>query len=185
MPMTFKQLQAEVGEWSRYNFPDSTPRDPYEGVIEELGELAHARLKGRQGIRGTAVEHEAAEKDALADLLIFMTNYCDRAGIDLENEVVAELTLSGIPIDDRSLATIHEALRHEEWHSDDNDAFDAVILSVLPFHSFRHCIGELATEVISYAVTRGFDLAAILEETWARVKLRDWRRDPVAAGQDA
>src|SRR5947209_12487609 len=58
----------------------------YEGIFEEAGEIAHARLKRAQGIRGTAAEHDAAEKDALADLFIFLCDYCSRSEIDLEEQ---------------------------------------------------------------------------------------------------
>lgn len=52
----------------------------FMGMVEELGELAHSMLKEQQGIRGSAEEHQAKAKDAIGDLLVFMTSYCFRRG---------------------------------------------------------------------------------------------------------
>lgn len=83
----FDQLQAEVGEWSRKNFPNNTPDNPFKGMVEELGELAHALLKKEQGIRGTAEEHDAAAKDAVGDLIIYTADFCERRGWKLQEIV--------------------------------------------------------------------------------------------------
>lgn len=56
-------------------------------MVEELGELAHAHLKSRQGIRGDKAHHRAKAKDAVADLMIFIASYCNRMEIDLETVV--------------------------------------------------------------------------------------------------
>jgi NTP pyrophosphatase (non-canonical NTP hydrolase) len=84
--MTFEQLQREVNTWARRNF--GTHVEPYHrcllGAMEELGELAHAHLKAEQSIRGTAKEHEAAGKDAVADTIIYLADYCCARGWDLD-----------------------------------------------------------------------------------------------------
>lgn len=59
-------------------------REQFLGLVEELGELAHALLKKAQRIRGTPDEHEAAAKDAIGDLLIFASGFCCRMGWDLQ-----------------------------------------------------------------------------------------------------
>jgi NTP pyrophosphatase (non-canonical NTP hydrolase) len=86
----FRKFQIEVADWSRRNFERQEPSDCFEGIVEEVGELAHARLKARQGIRGTPAEHLAAEKDAIGDILIYMADYCQRRGFDLAE--IAEQT---------------------------------------------------------------------------------------------
>ena len=101
--LTFRQLQEEHREWAYRNFGGNiNPALSLLGVMEELGELAHAHLKGVQHIRGTTEEHNAAAKDAIGDCIIFLSDYTSR---------------------------------------------------------------------------RGWDLQAIVEETWAQVRQRDWRRD--------
>lgn len=85
--ITLKDLQLEVGIWSRRNFPNNLPHHPLLGVSEEVGELCHAHLKQEQGIRGTFGEHQAAKEDAVGDILIYLADYCERNNIVLEDAV--------------------------------------------------------------------------------------------------
>ena len=110
LEMTFRSLQEEQRAWARHNFPDQAAYMSLLGAVEELGELAHAHLKQEQGIRGTAAEHEEKAKDAVADVVIFLSDYCSK---------------------------------------------------------------------------RGFEFQAIIEKTWAEVKKRDWRKNPLDADQKA
>lgn len=82
--MTLRKLQQQQRAWVRHNFPSRHDYYSLLGVVEELGELSHAHLKMRQGIRGTKAEHEAAAKDAVGDLVIFLADYCTAMGFDLE-----------------------------------------------------------------------------------------------------
>ncbi len=76
-------IEQEVAHWGRYNFPDATSDEQFLGVVEEVGEIAHAILKGKQGIRGYSPEDEEEIKDGIGDLIIFLLNYCDRRGWSL------------------------------------------------------------------------------------------------------
>lgn len=69
-------LQVRLHEWRQRNFPGATAEDQLLGVVEEVGELAHAMLKRKQGIRGTDEEHEDAEKDAIGDILVYLAGLC-------------------------------------------------------------------------------------------------------------
>lgn len=101
-PFSLRKLQVEHGEWAVRNFgAGATPEEERErsvwaflGMVEEAGELAHALLKQRQGIRGAADEHEAKAQDAFGDLLIFAVDFARRRGWDAE-AVVAE-TWAGV-----------------------------------------------------------------------------------------
>ena len=77
----FSQLHRN---WSEYNFPGQSPQESFEGMVEELGELAHARLKNRQGIRKGNIDWVNKEKDALGDMFIYWLDYCNRSGYDAE-----------------------------------------------------------------------------------------------------
>lgn len=85
--LTLRQLQAEQKQWVEHNFPGREDYYPLLGAVEELGELAHAHLKQRQGIRGTAEQHAAKAKDAVADVIIFLADYCTARGFDLQEAV--------------------------------------------------------------------------------------------------
>lgn len=97
--MDFAELQRQVGEWSARNFPGKVADDPLHGVSEELGELTeafaaymevvqavgrlqHAFLKRKQGIRGTPEELFAKLNDAVGDLDVFLSDFCNQVGID-------------------------------------------------------------------------------------------------------
>lgn len=54
---------------------------PLTGMLEELGELAHATLKKFQGIRGTSEEHREAQLDAVGDLQVYGMDFCSRTGM--------------------------------------------------------------------------------------------------------
>lgn len=85
--LTFKQLQDEQVSWVQHNFPGRKSFYPLLGVVEELGELAHTHLKALQGIRGTPEEHEEAGKDAIGDIVIFLSDYCTAMGWDFQEIV--------------------------------------------------------------------------------------------------
>jgi NTP pyrophosphatase (non-canonical NTP hydrolase) len=82
--MEFKQLQNEQKEWSLHNFGDQPAYFALLGIIEEAGELCHAHLKTEQNIRGDSVQHFLDKQDAIADIIIYLADYCWRSGIDLD-----------------------------------------------------------------------------------------------------
>lgn len=92
-------LQDRIHHWTRHNFKGRTPcQDPQAtvdrwkpllGAQEELGELCHAVLKQMQGIRGSSEDHEAAAKDAVGDIVIYLADFCTESGWDF-GEVVSK-----------------------------------------------------------------------------------------------
>lgn len=90
--MDLNLLAHHVGTWTRKNFGPPSPLGihPLLGIMEEVGELAHAHLKQVQGIRGTAEEHIAEAKDAIGDIVIYLADYCDTRGFRFE-DIVAEV----------------------------------------------------------------------------------------------
>ena len=84
--MDFARLQAEQRPWVEHNFGKRPSYWPLLGAVEEIGELAHAHLKAEQGIR-TGEDHAANKKDAVADIIIYLADYCSAEGIDLQSVV--------------------------------------------------------------------------------------------------
>jgi NTP pyrophosphatase (non-canonical NTP hydrolase) len=90
-------FQRELKVWAEYNFPDNPPDSPIIGMGEEIGELFesltgliisngklnHAYLKQKQGIRGTREQHQAAIKDAVADIIVYLADFCNKTDINL------------------------------------------------------------------------------------------------------
>lgn len=84
--MRLSELQSIASAWSRKNFGEhfGSGYRNLLGVTEEVGELCHAQLKGEQGIRHTPEEITTMKKDAVGDILVFLANYCDSQGLDME-----------------------------------------------------------------------------------------------------
>lgn len=151
----------EVGIWSRRNFPGKTPLDPAEGIVEEIGELAHARLKRRQGIRGTSAEHDAAEQDAIADAAVFLCDFASQVGVSQVEIAIEEYR--GKPHDVPAFADV--------VHGGSN------LFSVIDepeVDDWGDRIVELAADLETYAYARGWDFMEILDRTWNEVSKRDW-----------
>lgn len=84
--MDLRQFQRDHDGWLRHNFPDVQPWEALAGIVEEVGELSHAHLKGYNGIRGLSepASVRAAKSDAIGDIFIYMVSYCNTNGLDLE-----------------------------------------------------------------------------------------------------
>ena len=84
--MDLKQLQRENKIWCQHNFPNAEPWMPLMGATEEIGELCHIHLKEAQGIRKVDNVKEL-KMDAVGDIIVFLADYCNRSGLDLEQSV--------------------------------------------------------------------------------------------------
>lgn len=91
--MKLAEIQAQVGEWARRNFGiaggyvrKAPPHSwqPLMGLVEEVGELTHAFLKRSQGIRGTLEEHNAAIRDAVGDILIYLLDFAEIESLNVQ-----------------------------------------------------------------------------------------------------
>lgn len=82
--MILKEIQAENKDWADRNFGENRRAwCALLGVVEEVGELAHAFLKREQNIRGTKAEHDAKISDAIGDIVIYLCDFCNIEGLDL------------------------------------------------------------------------------------------------------
>ncbi len=88
MALAIINIQEEVKEWIKHNFPNSQAEDPLIGMMEELGELSHAFLKAKQCIRSGADPHAQdlpnKARDAIGDLMIFTIHFCILQGWNLQ-----------------------------------------------------------------------------------------------------
>ena len=99
--MRLRQLQDEQRPWVQHNFGNRPSWMPLLGVMEELGELAHAHLKRAQGIR-TTEDHDAKARDAVGDIVVYLADYCSATGIDLE----------------RTVAEVWAEVKRRDWKAD-------------------------------------------------------------------
>lgn len=83
---TLSEIQEEQKPWVTHNFPNRHSWHPLLGLQEEVGELAHHYLKREQKIRLNE-DHNAGIKDSVADIVIYLLDFCSAEGIDLEKEL--------------------------------------------------------------------------------------------------
>ena len=67
-------LQVQLTRWQAKNFGGANAFQMLAGVVEEVGELAHALLKHDQKIRGFEddVKYREAAGDAIADAVVYL-----------------------------------------------------------------------------------------------------------------
>lgn len=87
-----EQMRAEQEVWSNRNFPNNQPYHPLLGLVEEVGELSQAAWQFAMKKRGLRVVPEdtftkevAAVKDAIADVMVYLVDYCTRAKISIKD----------------------------------------------------------------------------------------------------
>lgn len=155
------RIQDEQRLCSAQNFPDGRTIDPLEGVIDKVGELAHARVKGRHGIRHTPAQCDAMERDAVGHVGIYLLDLATRVHIHIGGCV--------------GRARQRGRSHRDSGHSSDQ-AFALLSLSVgtlaYEFHfaddvtAMTEAIGNVLGVLAYYAWARGMDLAGIMDETW-------------------
>lgn len=176
--INWPQLVTERDAWVAKNFPpypgEVPGNDSIIGCIEELGELAHAYLKAKHGIRGTQREHDAAAKDAIGDLIVYLLGVIS-AHVD-PNKV-------GLPSSGDKPTNGESALfmlvgevgflaynaRYPSEHQDWLIYINNVI---------KYCE--------DYCAWKYWSLEEIVTETWNHVKARDWNahREAGAPAED-
>lgn len=158
MNMNWKILVEERNEWVAHNFPVvhvSPPGESLIGCIEEVGELAHAHLKGMQSIRGTADEHVINGKDAIGDLIIYLLGVMSNVGIP-----------DVIPPSVPPQSTADALLRLSN------------AVGVLCMSPSQLRVERVLYYAKHYCKLRLWDFTAIVHDTWREVKKRDWIKYP-------
>ena len=167
---TLREIQVEQHAWSLKNFGPHGPDDPLDGLIEEFGELHHAVLKRRQGIRGTAEEHDAAERDALGDMAIYALDLLSSVGVKAHVSPF-ESELLPVQLRREMLAEIYDISRLLE-HGDPETLAESL------YGAASWLFGHMHT----YSQARGWSLLEIVNETWGQVSQRDWSAAPKDGG---
>lgn len=157
--INYPELVAAIAEWARENFGEQDPDEPLLGIIEELGELAHAHLKGIQGIRHTPNEIREMKIDAVADCVIYLLNYCGRVGYRPH------------PINYAAADRERPSTYWLKMASQDvGDLMDAMPLRT------RRTVEAILEDLNIYCCCEGIDFEKAVMETWAKVRLRKWAR---------
>lgn len=85
-----RNLQTEMNDWQRAQFPDSDVSSSALGLAEETGEVCRLVLKHIQNHRGMGdpATFRQMLSDELGDVFVYMTNLAGKAGISLEEAIV-------------------------------------------------------------------------------------------------
>lgn len=172
--MDWNRLITERDEWVAHNFPDPKIPNPQEsilGVIEEVGELAHAHLKELQHIRGTSEELQAEAKDAIGDATVYLWGVCSY--LNYVPEYLEADTDVAAPQHCIFLAAELAGGLSRKVAVNTGHATACLI------------VDELAEALITYCHLRGWDYELIVTETWDHVKRRDWVADPETGGNES
>lgn len=146
----WKQLENEVGEWAARNFDFHGPQ---LGMGEEVGELTHAILKNKQGIRKSDQIRELV-KDALADATVFLLHLKYLTRTQQRPTDWEEIHLLQIGRLMQLAGSIIQAPNTPELH----DRFNLMLEDT--------------------AKLFGFNLFEITNDVWQEVSKRDWRKFP-------
>lgn len=159
---TLREIQREVRDWTKANFDTSIEYHPLLGLVEEVGELAHAVLKSEQGIRGTIEEHEAAAQDAIGDATIYL--------LDLANRQKRKIVEPSYEDGDDAIIDVFYLVANvgfaAEAFTDDEDID----------------LDSIAQSLSNVCSSYGWDYLEIVNTTWDKVKQRNWVKDPDNGG---
>jgi|APSaa5957512622_1039677.scaffolds.fasta_scaffold53542_2 NTP pyrophosphatase (non-canonical NTP hydrolase) len=81
--LTFDRFQEIQLEWADENFGEQPAAYALFGLMEELGELSRAHLKGSQGIRGDEEKWETEARKEIGDIATFLAQYASARGWSL------------------------------------------------------------------------------------------------------
>jgi hypothetical protein len=171
-PADLDKLALETKTWRDRNFPGYLPGDQLLGVIEELGELSHAYLKGKQGIRGSLDEHDAAGRDAVGDCMIYLMGYMENHGFTPTHVLGRALNDRRVTSPDYAIFNLANRVgRIARWEVDSSSVKDWRELKG------RVC-GEILRALDMYCQHMGWDLVVCTQMAWDEVKERNWIDNP-------
>lgn len=156
------QLAKDITAWSRHNFPDPASEAGYGrlGLFEEIGEISHALLKHKQGIRGYKDPTKFKEDltDALADCAIYTLDNMGRVEIEL-----------------------YEDIQNYTGVEDDLEAIAGLSQQAIRIANKRNNLGAhhtLLTKLQMLGKAYNINLMEAIETTWAKVQKRNWKDNP-------
>lgn len=177
MVVLLSKLQEEQALWSARNFGDQSSEMALLGLVEEVGELAHAVLKREQGIR-TNEKLDAKLKDAIGDIVIYAADYATRENISLVRSF-------------ETLAHMQDMMNFRD-DADTKALVFTISLSVgrlCKYHSSRKTLnkdqlitiksgylGALLVQLKRLTEHEKLQFNKVVKDTWAIVQKRDWKK---------
>jgi len=165
---TFRNLQDEQAPWVLYNFGKRPPWHPLIGIAEELGELLEAISLERES---NSVEEI---KDAIADAIIFMADFCTLQHFDLET--IYHNALKQHVLLPNGLLTYYGRLARSFLKKEQGIRGSSVDHER---DMAKHLTDLLVCLRQTGIVYRLSPLPVFTREVWERVRQRDWKKNAV------
>lgn len=181
MSLNWREMQSEVGKWSLSNFGMQRSKRtnevlhelaPLMGLVEELGEFTEAAV-----LELVTTAQDDARRDAIADMMIYLMDYCARSGVDMEG-AMNSFSMKGKPVRFPVLMlTVNIGkLYHAELKGHQG------IRGYDDPHKYlserRAAVGSIVSLLEIICGFYDDNLYEITEETWTKiVKKRDWKGD--------
>lgn len=151
------ELQEEQVPWMQHNFPGRSSLCPALGMVEELGELDDAISVGDRHLI----------EDAIADVTIFMADYCTSIGIKIGDVFRSANNKAG---SFRSVMSFvgsfaHVALKHEQG------------IRKITKQMLEDNLAYIMLHVVKTSGGYGFDLVKTTVKIWEKVRTRDWKKN--------
>lgn len=174
-PPTLTHLQTELYRWEVYNFGVQDIMPKILGICEEAGELCHAVLKMKQGIRGSTQEHREAMRDAIGDVAIYALNTASTRRIEI----------AGYPEGPRPTTPMRDALRVVKKAAALADLADceADMSGCMDSQHLAMLITSLFASINTMASHLEEDLGVIVKDTYRHVTRRNWKDHPKTGGE--
>ncbi|MDD2998328.1 MAG: hypothetical protein PHV05_04645, partial [Candidatus Riflebacteria bacterium] len=174
--LTLKNLQEQHKEWQEKNFGASPSWHALLGIQEEVGELSYAHLE---------CEHKipTIEKiDAVGDVIIYLTAYCNLEGIDLQ-QTVGELTREEQRKEYTSTPSWRLLLAVQKQVGKLSHAHLKSLQGIRTNENHQtaktDAIGDIIIYLSFYCALEGINLQQAIEQTWAEVSQRNWKTNQV------
>ena len=154
-------IQEEMKPWTLHNFGERPASQPLRGIIEEFGELNDAvrRL------------HRADMGDAVADIVIFMMDYCNVKGLNIDD--VWHVTGSSVSNERDILITLGKLCHHDLKQE------QGIRLNENHPLGISRALSHLLHYLHDFCEAYGLESYVTLTlRTWDKVKQRDWKKNP-------
>lgn len=181
--MIWPTLQKEIADWSLHNFGHQDAWQPMLGLVEEIGEYMAAREAWNPQNNGPDSRIKTAMEDALADQAIYVLNLAQVCGIQFGPDIVGCTLNVPSPLSDAELlgslgAACHAVLKEAQGIRgyDKERRRDEMIVALSLWYRWA------LYQPYKYRLEK---LDVVTTEVWGKVKLRDWRKSPTNAHQEA
>lgn len=182
---SLKQLQKENLVWVTKNFPNT--RIPFDGIVEETGELAEAIDVWTPDAPQEIHDRVA---DAIADACIYMSDFCNLNDFDLETVVQMADPVTVDSVDPfitgmkilgqaaHSKLKLHQGIRGKaEEHRWNLQTHLGQLYKFYEVIALKHLAGYEVlrdTKGVGIIYVSNQSMLQVIERVWATVSQRDW-----------